>query len=1186
MILDTRLAYAYHVGGSLSVSAPSYVEHRADQDLYNALLSGEFCYVFNARQTGKSSLRVRMKHRLEQAGFACATIDVTSIGSERVTPQQWYKGLISELLRGFGLLQQMNFKTWRREHAELSPIQQLSQFIEDILLTQLAEEKVFIFIDEVDSILGSGFSLDDFFALIRFFYNQRSHDPRYRRLTFALFGVTTPSDLIQDRHHTSFNIGRAIELKGFELEEARPLLQGFTGRFEHPEKLLAEILRWTGGQPFLTQKLCQMVVNAAADKLTSNAAVPSDPDQITAWIASLVQSQIIENWESRDDPEHFRTIRDRLLRNQRRAGRLLGVYQEILLHGSTPADDSPEQVELQLSGLVVKQNGKLTALNQIYQTVFNQRWLDQQFAQLRPYAETLDAWLQSNRQDASRLLRGQALLDAQEWSGSRSLSDLDYQFLVASQAQENQERRQAEIARTEAAEARTQAAEAQLAKQKAVSQWQRIVLGTMSGAFIAIAGLAMTAYLQYQRAIVNEIKAIVVSSQASFASNRNLEALLRALQSRQKLNQIVGAPAELRAQVNTVIMQAVLGVKEYNELLGHESAVFDVAFSPDGQLIASASQDNTVKLWRWDGALIKTLDNHNDWVRGIAFSPDGQLVASASLDGDVKLWGTDGVLMATLKGHSAGVNSVAFSPDGEILASASDDLTIKLWRREGDSKASFQAYKTLTGHDDYIQSVAFSPDGELMASGGGDGVIKLWRREGALVKTLEAHGDRVNRIAFSPGGEILASGSDDHTIKLWRQDGDLLDTFRHHGSRVEGIAFSPDGQTLVSASNDDTIRLWRLDGALLDILEGYTEGIRAVAVSPAAGDDLTLASAGEDGVVQLWRPNNTLLKIITGHVDEVEAVVFSPNGQLIATASDDRVVKLWDVDGSLVKAFWEHSNQADDLAFSPDGQQLVSVNEDSLVQLWNLEGKLLLTLDGADGHTNEVEGVAFSPDGQLIASASEDKTIKLWRPDGRLIKTLTGHTSRVQAVAFSPDSQLLASASGDGAIKLWRQDGALVKTLDAHRGGVGDVAFSADGQLIASAGEDKTVKLWRIDGMLMKTFNGHRGRVRKVAFGNLSNREIMASAGLDQTIKLWRLDGSLIATLPGHLTKIEGLDFSPDGHFLVSGSDDGQLIFWNLARVLDLNQMLAYGCQQIKDYLQTNVALEESDRLLCDNIHQ
>ncbi len=1182
MVLDIRSTYIYHVGGSLSIGAPSYVERRADQELYEALLNGQFCYVFNARQTGKSSLRVRMKHRLKQAGFACASIDVTNIGSERVTPQQWYKGVASELWRGFGLQETVNFKHWWGEQAGLSPIQQLSRFIEDILLTQNADEKVFIFIDEVDSILSADFSLDDFFALIRFFYNQRSHNPKYHRLTFALFGVAVPSDLIQDRNRTPFNIGRAIELTGFQIAEARPLLQGFTGRFEHPEKILAEILRWTGGQPFLTQKLCQKAVDVNERqliKLVPDVEDLRDLDQIAAWIQALVHSQIIENWESQDDPEHLRTIRDRLLRNPRRAGRLLSVYQEILQKGTVPADDSPEQVELQLSGLVVKRDGKLTVLNRIYQAVFNQHWLDKQFAQLRPYDEALVAWQQSDRQDDSRLLRGQALQDAQTWANSRSLSDLDYQFLAASQALENLAMHQAEIARA-------QAAEAQLAKQKAISQWQRVVLGTLSVAFVATTGLAMTAYLQYRRAVANEIQEIVASSKEAFASERTIDAFLKALRARKKLKQTVGAPVELHDKVDAAIMQAVFRMREYNHLSGHGGAIYDVAFSPDGRLIASASRDDTVKLWRRDGELIKTLDDHGDQVRGITFSPDGSLIASASQDGVVKLWRTDGVLVDTLEGHGAGVNSIAFSPDGEILASGSDDNTIKLWRRERRSHPHFHAYKTLAGHRNQIWSVAFSPDGALIASGSGDNTIKLWRLDGTLVKTLEGHTNGVNRVTFSPKGTHLASASDDAAIKIWTLDGVLQNTFTLHDSGVKGIAFSPDGQTLASASNDTTLRLWRLDGMPLVALAGQGDAIRSVAFSPDANGHLTLASAGEDGVIRLWRPNSTLLKFIPGHQDEIEAVAFSPNGKLIATASDDRKVKLWRLDGSLVTAFDRHREQVEDVAFSPDGFLLASASEDNTVQIWNQTGDLVFSLDGATGHVTEVEGVTFSPDGQLIASASDDKTIKLWSRNGALIKTLQDHRARVEEVAFSPDSQLLVSASGDGTIKLWRRNGDLVWALDAHAGGAEEVIFSPDGQLLASVGEDKTAKLWSLDGTLIQTFIGHEDRVRGVVFGRYANQDILISASSDHTIKLWRFDGSLIASLKGHTAGVNGIDFSLDHQSIVSAGDDGQLILWDLTQVLDLERVLAYGCRRIHNYLKTNAALIESDRALCNQSSQ
>jgi CHASE2 domain-containing sensor protein len=419
----------YQVGGSLSQDHPYYVRRQADADLYQGLSSGQFCYIFNARQMGKSSLMVQVLHQLQQDGVCCGAIDLSRIGSETLTPEQWYKGFVVELWQAFDLFGTVNLKRWWDERSDLSAVQRLGQFIEEILLVDVKSEenprpKLVLFLDEVDSIRGLDFSLNDFFGLIRACYNRRSLKSEYRRLTFALLGVATPSDLMSDHQRTPFNIGRAIDLCGLYPADAQPLAQGLVGCVHDPSRALQEILMWTGGQPFLIQKVCQLLVEH-----------PISTQSITdrEHIEQLIHKFMIQAWEFQDEPEHLRTIRDRLLNNSHLTGRLLGIYQQILKDEGVEFDGSREQLELLLSGLVINQQGQLVVKNPIYQAVFNLNWVCHHLAQLRPYAKSLDAWIASGKGDESYLLRGQTLQDVLTWTLGKRLNHEDYQFLGASQ---------------------------------------------------------------------------------------------------------------------------------------------------------------------------------------------------------------------------------------------------------------------------------------------------------------------------------------------------------------------------------------------------------------------------------------------------------------------------------------------------------------------------------------------------------------------------------------------------------------------------------------------------------------------------------------------------------------------------------------------------------------------------------
>ena len=611
---------------------------------------------------------------------------------------------------------------------------------------------------------------------------------------------------------------------------------------------------------------------------------------------------------------------------------------------------------------------------------------------------------------------------------------------------------------------------------------------------------------------------------------------------------------------------------------GHAEYVRSVAFSPDGKLFASGSNDNSVKIWDVASRReLRTLTGHTDHVLSIRFSSDGSLLASLGYDKTVRVWDVmSGIERATINVENGTFTAIAFAADGKSVLTANGtdsggggDPLIRFW-----DVATGKASRTLDPGE-VMSAIAVSPDGKTLALGALSGTVKLWdlgaNRERA---SLPGHTDEVQSVAFSTDGKMLASGAKDETARLWDlASGKPLQILKHRGI-VNAVAFSPDGKTLATGCWDSAIHLWDVSkGTETRALRGHKDIVWDVAFAP---DGQTIASSSSDKSLKMWDASSGTERLtFAGHVDFVDAAVLTNKGKTLvshdsldavrvwdlasgkdmrrislpgagrafetmtafddgfAGANQDGLITIYDQDGKPLRKLEGHTLGLNALAASPDGKWLASGGNERWSRVWNIaDGKEVATIDfpGGDGYHNE--SLAFSPDSHRLAlgtSRSEVRVVEL--PSGKELysKADPEETGFILGLAFSPDGATIASAGGTGKIRLIdAAAGTPIRAFGDHASRA--LVFTPDGKRLWSGSEDGTITLWNVsDGSRVRSFPGHSAYVTSLVLRG--NGRTLISTSRDSTVKVWdAANGDALATLVA-FDRNDWLVITPDGLF-------------------------------------------------------
>jgi WD40 repeat protein/transcriptional regulator with XRE-family HTH domain len=828
------------------------------------------------------------------------------------------------------------------------------------------------------------------------------------------------------------------------------------------------------------------------------------------------------------------------------------------------------------------------------------QWVDDDRAALRAHRrlnESACEWQRLNREDEA-LLRGARLAEALEWRQHREheLNALEHDFLEASAAFEDRQRRTRDHQRKlVTAILAVGLSVALLLAGISVLQWRhaedaRQVALSQELAFqadIVRAGLAV----ELPRSVLLAIEGFrrAPSPQAERALRADLALLAKPIVS-------MAHPARVQAiayspdgqQLATASFDGLAHVWDPvsgRELMAlqHDGPVQALDYSPDGRELATGSDDGTARVWDAGTGQQLFVLRHADRVYSVAFSPDGHYLASTTRDGAVFVWDTATGKNTAHMAHSAplprapfGSNgatrvdapgpAIAFSSDSRLLVTGrSEDAAARVW----DVATGRQV--ALLQHDGIVEGMAFQPGGSLVATASMDGFVKLWDASSGqeIARLAMDKNSPAYRVAFSPDGHTVAAAGNQFNAKTWETATGRELVRLPHSDTVQALAFSPDGRTIGTAGNESAAHLW-------DAASGREVGrvavesasnVYALAFSP---DSRQLAVVSDDNRVSVWEATKPWQVTGLQHDALVNNAAFSPDGHYLATGSADGSIRLWDASTGDLRRRWDTGGAVYPVRFTTDGEYLASASYDGNAYVMDLStGEEVARLAQGD----VVFDAAISPSGRLLATGTASGQVRVWdwRTGQNLLRTQ--HDGGVQGVYFSSDERRLATASLDGTVRVWDLDDGreLLRMASSDRHPIYSMGVSKDGRYIAT-GEIGAVRLWDVASGREELQLPHDSLVNGVAISD--DGRLLATAGRDGTVRLFELPSGHELDSMAHGLSANGVAFSPDGELLVTASDDRTARVWAVAP----GNLLAEACGAVI----RSLSAEEWQRYLPD----